>query len=64
MTITDAETQTKQATGTVRLHRVLRAPPERIYKAILDPGRKFKMASAARLHLHGPPPRRQSGRYL
>ena len=24
------------ATGTVRLHRVLRAPPERIYKAFLD----------------------------
>ena len=23
-------------TGTVRLHRVLRAPPERIYKAFLD----------------------------
>jgi uncharacterized protein YndB with AHSA1/START domain len=26
-----------QATGTVNLHRVLRAPPERIYKAFLDP---------------------------
>ena len=25
------------ATGTVRLHRVLRAPPERVYKAFLDP---------------------------
>jgi uncharacterized protein YndB with AHSA1/START domain len=25
------------ATGTVRLHRVLRAPPERIYRAFLDP---------------------------
>lgn len=24
------------ATGTVRLHRVLRAPPERVYKAFLD----------------------------
>jgi uncharacterized protein YndB with AHSA1/START domain len=24
-------------TGTVRLHRVLRAPPERIYRAFLDP---------------------------
>ncbi len=24
-------------TGTVRLHRVLRAPPERVYKAFLDP---------------------------
>jgi uncharacterized protein YndB with AHSA1/START domain len=25
------------ATGTVRLHRVLRAPPERIYRAFLEP---------------------------
>jgi uncharacterized protein YndB with AHSA1/START domain len=25
-------------TNTVRLHRVLRAPPERIYRAFLDPG--------------------------
>src|SRR5688500_6784346 len=25
------------ATGTVRLHRVLRAPPERVYKAFLNP---------------------------
>jgi uncharacterized protein YndB with AHSA1/START domain len=24
------------ASGTVRLHRVLRAPPERIYRALLD----------------------------
>lgn len=24
-------------TGTVRLHRVLRAPPERVYRALLDP---------------------------
>ena len=27
----------KSATGTVTLHRVLRAPPERIYRAFLDP---------------------------
>lgn len=25
------------ATGTVRLHRVLRAPPERVYRAFIDP---------------------------
>ena len=25
------------ATGTVRLHRVLKAPPERVYKAFLNP---------------------------
>jgi uncharacterized protein YndB with AHSA1/START domain len=28
---------TTPQTGTVRLHRVLRAPPERVYKAFLDP---------------------------
>ncbi|MGI8923746.1 MAG: SRPBCC family protein [Fimbriimonadales bacterium] len=44
MTTTNAETQDKQAaaTGTVRLHRVLKAPPERIYKAILDPAANSK----------------------
>ena len=26
-----------QSTGTVRLHRILRAPPERVYRAFLDP---------------------------
>jgi len=25
------------STGTVRLHRILRAPPERVYRAFLDP---------------------------
>ena len=30
------------ATGTVRLHRVLRAPAERVYKAFLDPEAKAK----------------------
>ncbi len=29
-------------TGTVRLHRVLRAPPERVYRAFLDPGAMVK----------------------
>jgi uncharacterized protein YndB with AHSA1/START domain len=28
---------TPTATGTVRLHRVLRAPPERVYRAFLSP---------------------------
>jgi uncharacterized protein YndB with AHSA1/START domain len=28
---------TAAATNTIRLHRVLRAPPERVYKAFLDP---------------------------
>lgn len=36
-----AETNAKQP-GTVRLHRVLKAPPERIYKAILDPAAMCK----------------------
>jgi uncharacterized protein YndB with AHSA1/START domain len=26
-----------EATGTVRLHRVIKAPPERVYRAFLDP---------------------------
>lgn len=30
------------ATGTVRLHRVLKAPPERVYRAFLDPEAKVK----------------------
>jgi uncharacterized protein YndB with AHSA1/START domain len=30
-------TQGASATGTVRLHRFLKAPPERVYKAFLDP---------------------------
>ena len=35
----------KTATGTVRLHRVLKAPAERIYKAILDPAANAKWLS-------------------
>ena len=36
---TKAESNTERAaaTNTIRLHRVLKAPPERVYKAILDP---------------------------
>ena len=30
-------TTTGPTTGTVTLHRVLRAPPERVYRAFLDP---------------------------
>jgi len=29
-------------TGTVRLHRVLRAPPERVYRAMIDPAAMVK----------------------
>ena len=35
-------TATKTTTGTVRLHRVLTAPPERIYRAFLDPAAMCK----------------------
>ena len=40
----NAEPSTGQTTesGTVRLHRVLKAPPERIYKAVLDPAANCK----------------------
>jgi uncharacterized protein YndB with AHSA1/START domain len=34
--------ETAMATGTVRLHRVLRANPERVYRAFLDPDAKAK----------------------
>jgi uncharacterized protein YndB with AHSA1/START domain len=37
-----AEANPKKTAGTVRLHRVLKAPPERIYKAILDPAANAK----------------------
>src|SRR5919198_6033669 len=30
------------STGTVRLHRVLKAPPERVYRAFLDPDAMVK----------------------
>lgn len=30
------------STNTIRLHRVLRAPPERVYRAFLDPGALVK----------------------
>lgn len=33
---------TSAATGTVSLHRVLRAPPERVYRALLDPDAMVK----------------------
>lgn len=31
-----------EATNTVRLHRILRAPPERVYRAFLDPAAMVK----------------------
>jgi uncharacterized protein YndB with AHSA1/START domain len=36
------KTEAKKAAGTVRLHRVLKAPAERIYKAVLDPAANCK----------------------
>lgn len=38
----EANTKQKMDTNTIRLHRVLKAPPERIYKAILDPSASSK----------------------
>jgi uncharacterized protein YndB with AHSA1/START domain len=32
----------QENTSTIRLHRVLQAPPERVYKAFLDPGAMCK----------------------
>ena len=44
MTTKTAETNDKKtaATSTIRFHRVLKAPPERVYKAILDPAANCK----------------------
>src|SRR5918992_977689 len=33
---------TTKETNTIRLHRVLKAPPERVYRAFLDPGAMVK----------------------
>src|SRR3989338_6073286 len=38
----EANTKQKTATSTIRLNRVLKAPPERVYKAILDPAANSK----------------------
>lgn len=35
-------TDTQQKTGTVKLHRVIKAPAERIYNAVLDPAANCK----------------------
>ena len=37
MTTKSQTSEAQQKTGTVRLHRVIRAPPERVYKAFIDP---------------------------
>jgi uncharacterized protein YndB with AHSA1/START domain len=37
-----ATTQAASGTGTVRLHRVFKAPAERIYRAVLDPAANCK----------------------
>lgn len=36
------EAESAKGTGTVRLHRVFKAPPERVYKAIIDPAANAK----------------------
>ena len=42
MTTTPETSQKATTTGTVRLHRVLKAPAERIYRAVLDPAANCK----------------------
>lgn len=42
MPATSNTTNAANATNTIRLHRVLRAPPERIYRAFLDPAAMAK----------------------
>ncbi|MBV9080294.1 MAG: SRPBCC family protein [Elusimicrobia bacterium] len=39
---TKTQNGNQTATGTVRFHRVLKCPPERIYKAVLDPAANCK----------------------
>ena len=39
---TDENTRQIADTNTIRLHRVLKAPPERVYKAVLDPAANSK----------------------
>ena len=52
------------STNTVRLHRVLRAPPERVYQRLPRPRRDGEVAAAARLHRQGPPDGRPRRRRL
>jgi uncharacterized protein YndB with AHSA1/START domain len=40
--LVEANTKQPASTGTVRFHRVLKSPPERIYKAVLDPAANCK----------------------
>lgn len=42
MATTNTETKAAPATGTVRFHRMLKAPPDRVYRAILDPAANCK----------------------
>ena len=39
-------------TNTVTLHRVLRCPPDRVYRAFTTPGGVRQVAAAARLLRH------------
>jgi uncharacterized protein YndB with AHSA1/START domain len=39
---TATRTDQKKSTGTVRLHRVFKAPADRVYKAVLDPAANCK----------------------
>jgi len=50
--------------NTVRFHRVLRATPEKVYRAFLDADAMVQMASAERIHGQDPPRGRQGRRHL
>ncbi len=45
MTTTSTASTAQPATGTVRLHRILRAPTERVYRAFLDPDAMAKWSA-------------------
>lgn len=55
-----AKTSSSSNTGTVRLHRVLKAPAERVYKAFLDPDALVKWMAphgfTAKVHSMDPRP--------
>jgi uncharacterized protein YndB with AHSA1/START domain len=50
--------------NTIRLHRVLHAAPEKVYRAFLDPDAKAKVAAAEWLYRQGARDRRESWRQL
>jgi uncharacterized protein YndB with AHSA1/START domain len=52
------------STNMVRLHRVLAANPDKVYRAFTTGGCYGALAAAQRLHMHSAPDGLQSGRHL